>query len=229
MGLPSVSTVAHAALSPHPSSRATPHLGALPPQLPATDAATCPRQPSTYSLLLGCAAVRSPATADPSAGPDAPLPQQPATDTAAEILPTSSWGMLRNSPAEHGSKRLSCPACAASHRALSIGDHLASLRGILRNSSLLCERLSSPALLRLAAHLRAELLAQPWTAPRPGASLPASAACRSPTPPRVRALSCAPAPAEHIVHPGCAVARPLPGGSRSGCFIPLVLPLHSKS
>jgi hypothetical protein len=157
MGLPSVSIVAHAAPSPRPSSRATPHPGAPLPQQPATDAAACPRQPSSpcsEAALRQPSALRSKAaprcahcaTVDLSASPGAPLPQQPATDSAAEILPASSRGMLRNSPAEHGSKRLSCPACAASHRAL---------------------------------------MRQPST-------------------------SCIQA----------ALSRPLPGGSRSGCFVP---------
>jgi hypothetical protein len=46
-------------------------------------------------------------------------------------------------------------------------------------------------ILRLAAHLCAELLAQPRTTPRPGAPPPAFSYGRPPTPPRVLRASCA--------------------------------------
>lgn len=57
MGCHQSRPVASAVPSPHPSSRATPHPGALPPQRPATDAAACPRQPSTRcsKAALRCA------------------------------------------------------------------------------------------------------------------------------------------------------------------------------
>ena len=90
------------------------HLSSQPPMPPrarASRALNAPRLRCASRALYAPRLRRGAHTAPPPIHP-------PATDSAAEILPASSRGMLRNSPAEHGSKRLSCPACAASHRAL---------------------------------------------------------------------------------------------------------------
>lgn len=95
-------------------------------------------------------------------------------------------GILRNSPAsvQRGciSRTVHCgylgPASAPrllARLAIFVVALPASLRGILR----------------LAAHLCAELLAQPRTTPRPGAPPPAFSCGRPPTPPRVHRASCA--------------------------------------
>jgi len=175
MGLPSVSIVAHAAPSPRPSSRATPH-------------------------------------------PGAPLPQQPATDSAAEILPASSRGMLRNSPAEHGSKRLSCPACAASHRAL------------MRQPSTSCIQaaLSRP----LPGGSRSGCFVPP-APPRVWPCMcvaPRSWVQREPLPPRRPAIRCACAAAASSARAlspwstASARVEPSPSGSRASSALPAALP-----
>ena len=47
-----------------PASWATPHPGALPPQQPVTDAAACPRQPSSTAPRLRCSALSAPLLSD---------------------------------------------------------------------------------------------------------------------------------------------------------------------
>jgi hypothetical protein len=146
--------------------------------------------PAELFMLQGCAAVRS--QRHRSAIIALPVARgilRLAALLCAELLAQSLAAARGASP-----RRASRPTCAASHRALPIGGLLASLQGILRNSSSPRERLSSPA---------SDHAASRCTAASSHCCRPATDAATRPS----RLLRARSAPAEHLVLRNCAAVR----------------------